>query len=192
MLKVYSFRRYLNLELHVAPTADQDNHKRNWGDATDARTDVLAPSLTKAALLTAMKQRRVYATEDRNLRLVYRVNGQLLGSRITGAAVPMPGAVLNISLAITDDDEPNTSYVIEVFSDQIGRNDVATIVRTQSVTGNGTHNIGGVTYQGGAQYVFLRVRRRQGMDRTDLAGADRRACRRYGCDLRLARRERTG
>jgi hypothetical protein len=58
------FRRYLNLGMHVAPTADQDNHKRNWGNAAETRTAVLAPSLTKAALLTALRQRRVYATFD--------------------------------------------------------------------------------------------------------------------------------
>lgn len=156
------FRRYLNLGLHAAPTADQDNHKRNWGDATDARTAILAPALTKAALLTAMRQRRVYATEDRNLRLIYRVNGQLLGSRITGATVPAQGAALTVLLAITDDDEPNAGYTVEVFSDEIGGNEVASIVRTQSVTGNGMHNITGVSYQGGAQYVYLRVRQADG------------------------------
>jgi hypothetical protein len=60
------FQRYLNLGLHVAPTADQDNHRRNWGTSTQARTAVLAPMLTKAALLTAMNERQVYATVDRN------------------------------------------------------------------------------------------------------------------------------
>jgi hypothetical protein len=94
------FRRYLNLGLHAAPTADQDNHKRNWGDSTEARTAVLAPTLTKAALLTALRQRRVYATEDRNLRLVYRLNGQLLGSRITGDGRAGAG---HIAHAVVDD-----------------------------------------------------------------------------------------
>jgi hypothetical protein len=156
------FRRYLNLGLHVAPTADQDNHKRNWGDATDARTAVAAATLTKAALLTALKQRRVYATEDRNLRLVYRVNNQLLGSRIGGASVPAPGSALTLSLTITDDDEPTASYVVEVFSDEVGGEAVASVVRTESVTGNGTHDISGVTYQEGAQYVYLRVQQADG------------------------------
>jgi hypothetical protein len=156
------FRRYLNIGLHAAPTADQDNHKKNWGDATNARTAVLAPTLTKASLLGAMRQRRVYATEDRNLRLIYRVNNQLLGSRITGAAVPAPGTALNVSLAITDDNEPTAAYTVEVFADTIGGTDVASVVRTQMVAGNGTHNITGVMYQGGNQYVYLRVRQADG------------------------------
>jgi hypothetical protein len=156
------FRRYLNLGLHVAPTADQDNHQRNWGSATQARTAVLAPSLTKAALLTALRQRRVYATEDRNLRLVSRVNGELLGSRIVGTSVPAVGSALTVALSITDDDEPAAAYTVDVFSDAIGGEGVAAVVRTQTVTGNGTHAITGVTYTGGAQYVFLRVRQADG------------------------------
>ena len=152
------FRRYLNLGLHVAPTADQDNHKPNWGDSTDARTAILAPSLTKAALLTAMRQRRAYATRDPNLRIVYRLSNQFMGSRIQGAAVPMPGAPLPISVEITDDDEPTAAYVIEVFSDQVGGPINATPSRTAAVTGNGTHMVSGVTYAGGQQFFYLRVK----------------------------------
>lgn len=184
------FRRYLNLGLHAAPTADQDNHKRNWGDATDARTAVLAPALTKAALLTAMRQRRVYATEDRNLRLVYRVNGQLLGSRILGAGVPAAGTALTVSLAITDDNEPNAGYTVEVFSDQIGGNDVASIVRTQSVTGNGMHNITGVSYQGRRPVRVLArppSRRQLCVDGAGVAGAD--GCARWGHTARRRYRD---
>jgi hypothetical protein len=142
----------------VAPTADQDNHKPNWGDSTDARTGILAPSLTKAALLTALRQRRVYATRDPNLRLIYRVNNELIGSRIQGAAVPMPGTALMISLEIADDDEPTAAYVIEVFSDHVGGPVSTTPVQTLAVTGNGTHTVSGVTYAGGQQYVYLRVK----------------------------------
>jgi hypothetical protein len=152
------YRRYLNLGLHVAPTADQDNHKPNWGDSTDARTAILAPSLTKAALLTAMRQRRAYATRDPNLRVVYRLNNELMGSRIQGAAVPLPGAALTVSLQIADDDEPTAAYVIEVFSDQVGGPVSATPTRTAAVTGNGTHMVSGVTYVGGQQFFYLRVK----------------------------------
>jgi hypothetical protein len=67
-----------------------------------------------------------------------------------------------VSLAITDDDEPNVSYTVEAFSDRIGGADIAAVVRTQSVTGNGTHNITGISYQGGAQYVYLRIRQADG------------------------------
>ena len=88
------FRRYLNLGFHLAPTADQDNHLENWGNAADTRTGVIATELTRAAILEALRERRVYATEDRNLRIIGRVNGQLMGTRITGAQLPANGAAL--------------------------------------------------------------------------------------------------
>ncbi len=49
------FRRYVNLGLHVAPTADQDNHRRNWGNATEARTAGTGdePHKSRAALRSA-------------------------------------------------------------------------------------------------------------------------------------------
>jgi hypothetical protein len=65
-------------------------------------------------------------------------------------------------LAITDENEPSASYVVDVFSDQIGGEDEASVVRTQSVTGNGTHTITGVTYKGGEQYTYLRIRQADG------------------------------
>lgn len=43
---------------HVAPTNNQNNHNGQWGDASEARTVVLAKSLTEEALYAAMKDRR--------------------------------------------------------------------------------------------------------------------------------------
>ena len=54
---------------HVAPTNNQNNHNGQWGDASDARTVVLAKSLTEEALYAAMKDRRVYATQDSDLTI---------------------------------------------------------------------------------------------------------------------------
>jgi hypothetical protein len=85
-----------------------------------------------------------------------------MGSRIVGASVPAAGSALTLSLEITDDDEATASYVVDALSDDVGGEAVARVIRTQSVTGNGTHTITGVTYQGGAQYVYLRVRQADG------------------------------
>ena len=65
---------------HVAPTNNQNNHKGQWGDASDARTVVLAKSLTEEALYAAMKDRRVYATQDSDLAIYYELNGTVMGS----------------------------------------------------------------------------------------------------------------
>lgn len=67
---------------HVAPTNNQNNHKGRWGDASEARTVVLAKSLTEEALYAAMKDRRVYATQDSDLAIYYELNGTVMGSII--------------------------------------------------------------------------------------------------------------
>lgn len=65
---------------HVAPTNNQNNHNGQWGDASDARTVVLAKDLTEESLYAAMKDRRVYATQDSDLTVYYQLNGAVMGS----------------------------------------------------------------------------------------------------------------
>ena len=65
---------------HVAPTNNQNNHNGQWGDASRARTVILAETLTEEALYDAMKDRRVYATQDSDLTVYYTLNGTVMGS----------------------------------------------------------------------------------------------------------------
>lgn len=67
---------------HIAPTNNQNNHNGQWGDASDARTVVLAKDLTEESLYAAMKDRRVYATQDSDLTVYYQLNGAVMGSII--------------------------------------------------------------------------------------------------------------
>lgn len=74
------YDRALDEGWHVAPTNNQNNHKGQWGDASDARTVVLAKDLTEESLYAAMKDRRVYATQDSDLTVYYQLNGAVMGS----------------------------------------------------------------------------------------------------------------
>ena len=76
------YDRALDEGWHVAPTNNQNNHDGQWGDASEARTVVLAKSLTEEALYAAMKNRRVYATQDSDLAIYYELNGTVMGSII--------------------------------------------------------------------------------------------------------------
>lgn len=120
------FPRYLQLGFHLAPTGDQDNHQPTWGDATDTRTGVLAPALTRAALLQALRDRHCYATEDKNLRLIFKVQGHLCGDILEA---PGPLENLAISYQIADNDEPEAAYTIDVYQGAIGGK-LAEIVQT--------------------------------------------------------------
>ena len=74
------YTRALEAGWHVAPTNNQANHEGRWGEESSVRTVVLAEELTEEALYDAMAHYRVYATEDRDLEIRYRLNGQIMGS----------------------------------------------------------------------------------------------------------------
>lgn len=73
------YTRALDKGWHVAPTNNQDNHKGNWGDANTGRTVILADSLTRDNIYDALRNMRVYATEDNDLRIQYTMNGMDMG-----------------------------------------------------------------------------------------------------------------
>ena len=149
------YNHYLLLGFHVAPTGDQDNHYKTWGNSTDSRTGVIADELTKPKLLAALRARHAYATEDKNLRLIFKVNGHLCGDIVPA---PPPGTELEISYAIQDDDEPDAAYQIEVNSGTIGGNAVQ-LLDTVSTTGNTTapKSIADIQYAGGPQFIYFKI-----------------------------------
>ena len=95
---------------HVAPTNNQDNHKGKWGNANDARDVVLAESLTEEAIYDAIRERRVYATEDKNLQLTYTVNDLPMGTVIE--SVP---AKLHFDITIQDPDALDSTVKAELI-----------------------------------------------------------------------------
>ena len=64
----------------MAPTNNQDNHKGNWGDSNTARSVVLASGLTEEGIYDAIRNYRVYATEDNDLSILYSLNDNAMGS----------------------------------------------------------------------------------------------------------------
>ncbi len=65
---------------HVAPTNNQDNHKALWGNSNTARTVIYTNDFTTEGIYQAMKDMRVYATEDVNLDIIYTLNDEQLGT----------------------------------------------------------------------------------------------------------------
>jgi hypothetical protein len=106
---------YLNAGFRVAPTADSDPPSRRGRDVA-RRTAVLASRLTKRDLLEAIRARRVYASDDPNLKVSFLINGHPMGS-----VVPMPsGTPLRIELTFSDRDEPGALYWLSVRRDTPG------------------------------------------------------------------------
>jgi hypothetical protein len=82
----------------VAPVAAMDNHGPWRITEADYRTGVLAPELTRDALIQAMLDRHVYATWGKNLRVTCFVNGVL-----TGAVLPKTDS-LDWTISVQDPD----------------------------------------------------------------------------------------
>ncbi len=93
---------------HVAPTNNQDNHKGRWGNANDARDVILTDDFTEDGIYAALRARRMYATEDKNLELDYTVNGNMMGSIID---VPEK---LNFEISFNDPDRTDSLAKVEL------------------------------------------------------------------------------
>ena len=79
------FIRSLDYGWKVGASNNADTHTAYWGTNTDHRTGVLMAELTKDALLEALRERRTYATEDKNFSLRMKANGAWMGSEIANS-----------------------------------------------------------------------------------------------------------
>ncbi len=150
------FKRYLNLGFHIAPSVGQDNHYDNWGISTDARVAVVAPDFTRRGIIEALRRRHVYASEDRNLRVVFRAGEAMMGDLTNPPAI---GEELPLTVQILDGDEPDAAYVIDVYKDVAGGQPASRPVETFEVVGD-QHEpfpLEGIRLEAFGEYVFLRV-----------------------------------
>jgi len=100
----------------VSPTAGLDNHNYTAISSWPARSFVLAEKNTASHILHAMRNRRTYASFDKNLDCRYTANDSLMGSTISKASN------YDLSIHINDPD-------IEDDSDKI--------IKIEVVTGSG-------------------------------------------------------
>ena len=134
-----SWKKLLERGFHVAPATNQDNHCANWGKSYTNRTAVLIPTgtaLSKAALVDALKARRVFATMDKQSQLIFSANGRIMGERFDNAGA----LALNVGFY-----NPSGRTVVstEIWEGVPGRNGTVTLLSsnpTATITpANGKH-----------------------------------------------------
>ncbi|UQZ81097.1 Endo-1,4-beta-xylanase A precursor [Paenibacillus konkukensis] len=101
----------LDLGWHVAPSGNQDNHAANWGTLDTRRTAILAEKLTREDIYDAIRSHRVYATTDANMKVMFKINNQMMGSTLSN-----PSA-LNFTIGAADPDAGDTIKKIEVYTE---------------------------------------------------------------------------
>ena len=98
----------------VSPVCGNDNHGLSGITRHTSRTFVLAKDKSKAAILDAMKNRRTYASLDKNVQCRYTVNGEIMGSTIKSAK----SYKFDISIADPDTADPKNKITkIDIVKD---------------------------------------------------------------------------
>jgi hypothetical protein len=96
---------YLNMGFKVAASSDQDNHFMNHGSAIASRTGMLLPALTEDNIYNAVDQRHIFATEDRNAKILMTAHvGK--NSFLMGQEVSTSEDSIKIAIGYSDADEP--------------------------------------------------------------------------------------
>ena len=113
------FKDALKLGYHVAPTVDHDSHYSVFGRSTPGRLVLLAPTLTRPALMDALQQRRFYASDDFNTEVTFTVGSQPMGSIMTRAGTP------TLTVSVNDPDANDAVATIDLFSGIPGSGTVA-------------------------------------------------------------------
>lgn len=136
------YDRALNVGWHVAPSASQNNHYGDWGDANGDRTVILAEKLTRESLFEAIRSYRVYATQDADLHLYYTLNGNPMGSTMSSVEDPVIRATVY---------DPTDSAVgtVEVISED------GEVLATRKVKGNSAELT--LSVKGRYRYYYLRI-----------------------------------
>jgi len=143
---------YLNEGFRIAPSAGQDNHEPNWGFSTEARMGVWATALTKEAIFKALRDRRTFASEDRNISVSFRAGETWMGDTVEIT----PDSQLDFQFSILDPDEPGARYKVKVFEDAAIGGDLPRVVDIIEVNGN-TNNFQFSRNPDVGSYYFLKI-----------------------------------
>ncbi|MGI4865993.1 MAG: T9SS type A sorting domain-containing protein [Janthinobacterium lividum] len=93
---------------HTGITLDHDNHNTTFLRTTPGRLVVLAPALTRADLLDALRQRHFYASDDWNAEASFTINSQPMGSIFAGSSA----ATIQLSASDPDNEVAGTTITL--------------------------------------------------------------------------------
>lgn len=141
------YTKALDQGWHLAPSSNQNNHNGGWGTENSHRTAVLARELTEEAIYDAIRNYRVYATEDWDLKILYRLNGALMGS-VMGETEELTAKVL------VEDPSDEAVGLVEVITD---KGAVAASAPVEGASGELTLEV-----PAGGSYYYLRITQTDG------------------------------
>lgn len=111
-LNLDSYIEALEHGWHVAPTISEYNDTSTFNINSEFRSIVLCENLSKNDLLDAFKNRRVYASEDKNIKTDFYINKMPMGSILDTCDK------LRFTISAVDNDELDYITKIEVFTNK--------------------------------------------------------------------------
>lgn len=139
---------------HLGVGLDHDTHNSVFGRQTAGRLVVLAPSLTRANVLEAIRKMRFYSSDDWNTKVDFTIGNYPMGSMFAQAGNP------TISVSITDADNGDNVSSISIYYGVPGSGSTATVLHTTSnaSTTTYTHTISNNT----TYYYYLKITQSDG------------------------------
>jgi hypothetical protein len=113
-------------------------------------TGLYAPGLSKENILDALAKRRCYSTQDRNCRLMYRIN-----EAQPGDIVAEPVQALDVYVRVSDADNTDVIAKIELVED-------GSVVATDEPNAQGRCWNTAYTPEPGKHYYFIKVTQADG------------------------------
>ena len=147
----------LDSGLRLSPVSTSDWHGPSWGaKSLRGKTILLAPGKSKELFIDAIKNSRVYACENGNVKLRYSVNGAIEGSVLSDCKD------YNFSVNISHFNKPSDEekiFLLELVSDY------GKTVKTINITPDDTTEINFTYSSDTARYFYIKLTAQNG-DRT--------------------------
>lgn len=122
---------------HLGVGLDHDTHNSVFGRQTAGRMVVLAPALTRADILTAIRKMRFYSSDDWNVKVSFTIANMPMGTVFSHAGVPV------IKVKVTDPNSSDHTASIVIYRGVPGSNSAPTTLTTvnNADSMSYTHNI---------------------------------------------------
>jgi hypothetical protein len=143
----------LKMGYHVGIGLDHDTHYSVFGRQSAGRLVVLATSLTRANILDAFLNMRMYSSDDWNAKVDFNISSQPMGSVFQHAGSP------TIKVNITDADVETTSS-IQIYYGVPGSGTTCTVLGSNS--GSSTYSITPTITNGSTYYYYAKITQSDG------------------------------
>lgn len=150
------YTKLLSIGYHLGIGYDHDNHYTTFGRSTAGRLVVIMPSLTRANLTTAMKQMHFYGSDDWNAKIDFNMNGNIMGSILTGSVNP----VFNVVHNDLDGEQAQSIKIWKGINDHSGT--LPTVVYTALNNNTATYNETSSMIPNTEYYYFAEIRQADG------------------------------